>query len=81
VQNRAKADAAVSDGRQDVRLYGAGLEQVGMHPRAGSDKHKVIMLHPIDEQPVALDVAFPETRIIPAQLVVAVFWIERLLFT
>ena len=49
------------------------IEQVAVRPGAGQRQHQHIVLNPVDEQPVRLNVAFPMPHPIAGQLVVFVF--------
>ena len=50
-----------------------------MTARAEKEKHQVLAIDTVDEQPVRADVAFAETDIIPCEGVVTVFVRQRLL--
>ena len=49
------------------------IEQVAVRPGAGQRQHQYIVLNPVDEQPVRLNVAFPMPHPIAGQLMVFVF--------
>ena len=53
------------------------IEQVAVRPGAGQRQHQHIVLNPVDEQPVRLNVAFPMPRPIAGQVVIAVFIRQR----
>jgi len=49
-----------------------------MRPRAGKEQDQHLLFYPVDQQPVGLNVAFPEPCIVPTQIMVAVFGVEGL---
>ena len=53
-------------------------EKVAVRTRADADQHKTIMLDVVNQQPVRMNVAFPESDKVSDQIVIAIIRRQRL---